>query len=130
MEKILKAGNTYDLFDIISRKDTDHNKYEFVWTSDYCWENEPNLDKYYKEDNYDKFVEEYNKIFCNSGDYDYHMNCIINMHGSGAGWPEVEFSTRLMTIKSLIEMYRYEFLTDIIDGVVNIHIYKVEEAND
>lgn len=108
----LEVGRNYEIEEIMSRRDTDTNKYVFSYYQDLCWDTSDMserdaklIEKYYDTEDSDKFVKIINKYYGTS----FKVTYVSIMKGPGAGWPEVEFiNIKPMTIKEYIQTWEDE----------------------
>lgn len=124
----------YNSSDLIERKNTDNHKYVFEYQYDLCWDSSDtdhdssfrngiaDLDKYHKEENHEKFIEVYNKLFESKI---FKVVSISRMHGPGGGWPDATIRTEPVTIKEFISMYDEGL--GYFDSDMYVNVCKVED---
>lgn len=104
--KPLKVGETYSKEQLEERCDEDEYEYVFSYYDDICWEDSqlsPEdaklLNKYYEEQDEEKFIELFNYYF---GRLHLNIRSISNWSGPGAGWPCAEIKTSALSIFDFI----------------------------
>ena len=131
--KPLELNTTYDIDEILERRNIDFNKYIFSFDQDIHWDDDDvlssKLNKYYENEDEDNFIKTFNEYYkkYQSDGLLFDVVKVIEMKGPGASWPYVTFSTKkLMTIDELISTNNEEFFTDY---AFELRVIKIEECD-
>jgi len=104
--KPLKIGESYSEEQLYERRNKDEYEYVFSYYDDICWEDSqlsPKdaklLNKYYEDQDEEKFIDLYNSYFSN---LHFIIKSISDWSGPGAGWPSAVIKTCEITIDQFI----------------------------